>query len=269
MGEVSYLPLIEQMVWSYSRLSAFRDCPYKFFLRHISRVKDEDRFYASYGSFIHKLIEKYYNGELPKEKLQTEFLVGFSNEVKGKRPKKELVQKYIQKGAEYFKSFEPFPYKPIGIEKKVEFKLGDYDFIGYIDYLGEDEDGELVVIDNKSRGLKPRSKRATPTKNDQLIDSMLKQLYLYSGAVKQEYGKFPKKLCFNCFKAGTFIEEPFSVEAYEAAVKWALETIEEIKEEEEFLPNPEYFGCTNICGVSGECIYYEEMRKEMRRKWKK
>lgn len=269
MGEVSYLPLIEQMVWSYSRLGSFNECPYRFFLRHISKVPDEDKFYASYGSFVHKLIEKYYRGELKKEELNTEFLAGFQKEVKGKRPKKEIVTSYIQKGSDYFKNFEPFPYTLVGIEKKVLFEIEGQKFIGFIDYLGMDSDGELVVIDNKSRDLKPRSKRSKPTQNDLMIDKMLKQLYLYSGAVYQEYGKFPKKLCFNCFKAGTFIEEDFSIDAYNDAVKWAIGTINDIKKEEDFLPSPEYFGCSNICGVSHECVYYEQIQKQMRRKWKK
>lgn len=28
MGEVNYAPLIDDMVWSYSRIKAFEDCPY-------------------------------------------------------------------------------------------------------------------------------------------------------------------------------------------------------------------------------------------------
>jgi len=29
IGDVSYLPLIEDMVWSYSRIKTFEDCPYR------------------------------------------------------------------------------------------------------------------------------------------------------------------------------------------------------------------------------------------------
>jgi len=269
MGDISYLPLIEDMTWSYSRLGTFNDCPYKFFLKHISHCKSEERFYASYGSFVHKILEDYYNGKLQKDELQMVFLTEFGKEVLGKRPKKEIVDKYIKKGSEYFANFEPFPYKMVGIEKKVTFKLGDYNFIGYIDFLGEDENGDLIVIDNKSRDLKPRSTRKVPTVKDKELDSMLKQLYLYAGAVEQEYGKMPIKLCFNCFKAGVFIEEPFKQEAFDAAVKWAIDTIEDIKKEEDWSPCPEYFGCTHICGVNGHCIYYSEMMDEMRHKWRK
>lgn len=52
MGEVSYLPLIEDMVWSYSRIESFNDCPYRFFLKYISKCKETDKFYASYSTTV-------------------------------------------------------------------------------------------------------------------------------------------------------------------------------------------------------------------------
>ena len=35
-----------------------------------------------------------------------------------------------------------------------------------VDVLGQDDDGEYIIIDNKSRDLKPRSNREKPTMND-------------------------------------------------------------------------------------------------------
>lgn len=254
MCEVSYRPLIDDMTWSYSRIACFEDCPYRFFLRYICECKDKDKFYASYGSFMHKLIERFYKAELSKDEMLTEFLVGFSENVKGMRPQQSIVEKYIKCGVEYLKSFQPFKYKMIDVEKRVEFKIDEINFIGFIDYLGE-QDGEYYIIDNKSRNLKPRSKRKTPTVKDKELDLMLKQLYLYSIAVKRKYGKFPKALCFNCFKSGVFIEEPFNEDTYYKTIKWVKKTIEDIKSTTDFYPCIDYFSCTNICGVSDDCVY--------------
>ena len=127
-----------------------------------------------------------------------------------------------------------------------------------IDYLGE-KDGELYIVDNKSRDLKPRTKRSSPTANDKTLDEMLKQLYLYAIAVKEEYGKYPKSLCFNCFKSGVFVEEPFLESKLEETVKWATGTISDIIKTEDFYPYIEYFPCNFICGVNEECIYREEV----------
>lgn len=267
MGEVSYLPLIEDMVWSYSRIESFNDCPYRFFLKYISKCKDADKFYASYGSFMHKLIENYYRGILSKDEMLTEFLTGFSKNVKGTRPQESTVQKYIRCGVEYLKGFQPFKYPMVEVEKRVEFEIEGLKFVGYIDYLGE-ENGEYYIIDNKSRDLKPRSNREKTTVKDKELDSMLKQLYIYSAAVKQEYGKFPKALCFNCFKSGVFIEEPFREEAYNEAISWVKRSVADIKSTDDFYPNREFFSCFYICGVSDDCVYDQMAREERRRKFR-
>ena len=62
MGDMIYRPLIEGMRWSYSRLHSFEQCRYGWFLKYIHGTKKEEKFYASYGSFVHKLIELYYRG---------------------------------------------------------------------------------------------------------------------------------------------------------------------------------------------------------------
>ena len=229
-----------------------------FFLKYISGCKEQPQFYATYGKFMHKLIELILKEKITKEEAQTMFLCDFSKEVQGMRPSGKIVQSYIEKGLNYLKSVQKFPYKPLGIEKQVKFEVGGFLFVGVIDYLGE-KDGELYIIDNKSRDLKPRSKRATPTINDNTLDEMLKQLYLYAIAVKREFGKYPKSLCFNCFKSGVFIEEPFVESKLEDTVKWAVSTINDIIKTEDFSPYIEYFPCTYICGVNDDCMYREEV----------
>ena len=266
MGIISYKPLIDDMTWSYSRIETFNDCPYRFFLRYIKRFKDNDKFYSSYGSFIHKILERYYKGELSKNDMLTTFLLDFKKEVRGIRPKESTVQKYINAGCEYLKSFSPFPFKMIDVEKKVEFEIGDYEFIGFIDYLGfDEEDDSICIVDNKSRDLKPRSNRAKPTVKDKELDKMPRQLYLYAAGVEQEYGVLPKWLCFNCFKAGVFIKEKFDTQKYEEAKQWAVKSIEKISNTEDFEPNRDFFSCFYICGVSDHCEYDIEAREERRR----
>lgn len=253
MGEVSYKPLIDDMVWSFSRVESFESCPRRWYLKYIRRCKERDKFYSSYGSFMHKIIEQFYNGEITKEEMLTVFLRDFKQEVRGFRPKASTLKKFIDGAVEYLKNFQPFPYKFIAVEKKVEFEIGGYKFVGFIDFLGQDEDGEYVVIDNKSRDLRQRSTRAKPTVKDKELDDILRQLYIYCIAIEQEFGKLPKTLCINCFRTSTFIVEPFSIEAYEAAKRWVLEQIEIIREEEDFEANPDIFTCFWICGVDHHC----------------
>ena len=161
MSKSKYFTVIDDMVWSYSRLETFNTCPYKFFLKYISEEEDKPQFYTSYGSFIHKLIEQYYNDEISKDNLWVEFVTKFKDSVKGEIPSEEIVKKYIQLGVDYFKNFQPFDFKPIAVEEMIEFKIDDINFIGFVDFVGE-KDGEFYIVDNKSRDLKQRRKRKKP-----------------------------------------------------------------------------------------------------------
>ena len=126
MGEVSYRPLIEAMTWSYSRLEIFDDCPYRWFLTyvHTPKLKKEDKFYAAYGLFMHDLLEKYYKGENSKEEILMMFLTQFKERTKGTgRPKAATVQKYFKTGTEFIKSLEPFRFKMVSVEEKIDLKI--------------------------------------------------------------------------------------------------------------------------------------------------
>lgn len=259
LGDVCYRPLIEDMTWSYSRITCFDDCPYKWFMKYILEIKEEPQFYASYGSFMHKLLEMYYKGKISKEEMKTKFLFDFSSQVAGLRPSEAIVASYINKGINYLENFKELPYELVAVEDAIHFDIRGTPFVAVIDYIGRDADG-LVIVDNKSRELKPRSKRKKPTANDQMIDDMLRQLYIYSAAVKFKYGEFPKKLCFNCFKNGQFIEEDFKEDKYTATIDWAMRKIEAIKkaETEDFYPYIDFFMCHYLCGLSSECCYWED-----------
>lgn len=256
MSDMIYRPLIEDMTWSYSRIECFNSCRYKFFLRYIKRLPEEEMFYASYGSFMHKLIEQFCKGKLTKEDMLIKYMFYYQKMVKGERPAGNIAQTYMQKGIEYIQNIQPFPYNVVAVEKEFRFNIGNRPFVGYVDFLGE-KDGDYYIIDNKSRDLRPRSNRKIPTRKDEELDDMLRQLYIYSAAVKQEYGKYPKSLCFNCFKSGVFIEEPFIEDVFDKTMEWVESSISSIEDEEDFYPSPDYFGCEFICGLKNECEYYE------------
>ena len=264
MGGVNYGPLIRDMTWSHTRLKAFETCPYGWYLRYILGIEPSEKFYASFGSFMHSLIERYYRGELTKEQMLLRYYMDFRANVVGARPKESTLQKYIQGGADYLKSFRPFPYNMLAVEKRMSFDLDGIPFVAVIDYLGE-KDGDLYIIDNKSRALKPRSGRDKPTIQDKELDEMLRQLYLYCYPIKEEYGKFPKQIGFNCFRIGEVIMEDFNETAYNEAVQWEKDTVREIENTNEFPPNENAFYCFWLCGVERVCQPYQESCMERRR----
>lgn len=217
-------------------------------------------FFSSYGTFMHKLIELYHKGEKTPRQLVDMYLQDFKTEVVGRAPNRKVFSSYFTGGLQYLKTLQPFPYDVVGVEKKVDFVVNGIPFVGYIDFLGRKDD-DLYVVDNKSRILKPRSSRAKPTKADEELDAYLRQLYIYSAAVEEEYGKTPRSLCFNCFRDKLFIIEPFKEQAYAESKEWLAKSIGNIREESDFKPSVEFFKCTHLCEMQDMCEYYELMRK--------
>ena len=219
-------------------------------------IKRKEMFFASYGTFMHKLIELYYRGEKTPQQLCDMYLQEFKGQVRERAPNRTVFANYFKSGINYLRGFQPFPYDTIAVEKRVDFSLNGIPFVGYIDYLGQ-KNGNIAVIDNKSRVLKTRSKRAKPTKADAELDSYLIQLYLYSVAVEQEFGRLPTDLCFNCFRTPILITEPFKEEAYAASKLWLSDKVSEIMGETEFRPNIEFFKCKHLCEMQDFCEYCE------------
>lgn len=243
------------MIWSYSRITTFEDCPYRFYLSYIYKSKNKDgHFFSSYGTFMHKIIQNYLNGELKKEELTNYYLLNFNTAVKGVPPNKKTFINYLNQGLQYFEKIENIDIDLLGVEKQIEFSIDNRIFTGYIDLISR-INGDLAIIDHKSKSLKNRSNNIKPKKSDMELDKYLRQLYLYSVAVKKEYGEFPKYLIFNCFRTQNKIIEEFKISDYEKAKEWALKSINDISREENWRPNVDEFKCRYICDCNSQCEY--------------
>lgn len=255
------------MVWSYSRIKAFESCPYGFFLKYIDpeKKKKPHKFFSDYGSFIHKIIEMRFKELITDDEAIDYYLSCFKSEVRGTPPNQKIFKKYFENGLNYFQNFKFPPKNTLYVELNEHFMLGRFKFVGVIDHLYE-QDGQLILSDNKSRTLKPRSGRAKPTVADNELDEYLRQLYLYSIPVYQKLGRFPDKLQFNCFRTPELITEPFIEENFEKAKEWAVSAIEKIEDNKEWKPDMEYWKCSYLCDMCDHCEYYQLNNKNRGRK---
>ena len=206
---------------------------------------------------MHGLIERFYKGELGGHQLLHNYLAEFRKNVPEPAPSYQIFKHYFTDGVNYLRDFKPLPFRMIDVEKQINMEIDGVPFTGWIDFLGEDDDG-LVIIDNKSRLLKPRSKREKPTKSDVELDEYLRQLYLYAIAIQKEYGRRPEKLGFNCFRK----EEPLIIERYttvreEEAKQWFFENISYIEREREYKPKMDFFKCKHLCDMRDHCEFFE------------
>lgn len=253
---MNYSFIIDNMTWSFSRINSFLDCPYKFFLTYIENVDEHRNFFSDFGSFVHLIIQKFLTKELSKTELVPFYLANFKENIQGLAPSEKIFTNYLMQGREYFQGLVYPNEEVLAIEKKVSFNIEDKQFVGFVDWVSRDENG-LIITDNKSRTLKPRSKRKKPTVTDKELDDYLRQLYLYSIPISTSYETNPTTLRFNCFRNQTTIAEPFDESALDATKSWALESIESIKREEKWQPNIDWFKCKYICGCSHECEYFQ------------
>lgn len=249
-----YSFVISEMTWSFSRISCYNTCPYQFFLTYIQPQEQEPSFYAQFGSFIHDLLARFYQGTLPGDHLTSDYIQMFPVRVSASPPSAEIRARYFLQGLSFLRTVQPLKEEILGVEQFAQFSVGGFPFVGYMDLVTRSPDG-LIITDHKSRSLKPRSARQKSTKSDILLDQYLRQLYLYSIFVQQQYGVLPSFLRFNCYRDQVLLQEKFSANALEEAKQWAVSSIHRIINASSFPPNPDFFYCRHLCPVRSACAY--------------
>lgn len=151
-----------------------------------------------------------------------------------------LRDRYYEQGLDYLGNYElDDRYETVSVEENVNVKINGYKFTGYIDKLMRDkEDGKLIVLDHKS-------KSDFKSKREQM--EYARQLYLYAYAVNEIYGEYPKSLFFNMFRFGREVEIEFVEEDMNEAIKWMVDTIDEIKACDEFPVTEDKFFSEELC----------------------
>ena len=252
MSEYEFI--LDNMTFSFSSLTLFEQCPYAWYLKYIECRDKASNCYADFGSYCHKILEMYAKEELKKDDLLSYYAKHF-NASNPLLIDNISYDKYYSAGALYFKdcSLDLKQYKVLGVEKQVRFKIGRYNFIGYIDLLLQD--GELVIILDHKSSEYPYSKSGKLKKKCiDKITSYKRQLYLYAKAVYDEFGVYPDKIMWNYFKEGQFDPVKFDMQEYEEALKWAESVVDRIYQTDEFNMVEDYFYCNRLCDFrNGEC----------------
>lgn len=250
------------MKWSFSRLNSFSQCPYEWRKKYIDCEWGEGSAFGEFGTLCHELLEGFFNGEIGLFELSPLYQERFNEVITHDFPPNKYIdmrQSYYDKGLDYFDNLmiDIEPYEIIGVEKKVEFELDGYPFVGFIDLLLRDKkSGKITILDHKSASIKIL-KSGKISKSDQAhFLEFQRQLYLYSLPVIEEYGR-TDFLKWNMFKDQNEIEIPWNKEDFESAKKWAVDTIHEIEKEELWLPNPDFFYCHNLCSQRNSYCEYK------------
>jgi len=193
--------------YSYSKLSTYLNCPQKYKLSYLDKIKKkEESIEAFIGKVIHEVLEWLYNNS--KEELSYisfDSIMNKYNEIWNKRKHDKIFLAWIKiqykrnkklynlewfksNGIEYlreyYKNHGPDFSKNnvIGVEEKIVFDLGAFKFKGYIDRI--DKIDNYIIINDYKTGK-------TKTKSELLKDLQVK---VYILAVLSKYKDYNIKL---------------------------------------------------------------------------
>ena len=256
------------MVWSFSRLNTYHTCPKMFKKQYLDHYQPQlENAFAQWGSLCHKCLERFYKGELMVFELLDAYEDEYEQAVTEHFPPnayKDLDESYRLAGEEFFSNIQNLPpnLKVLGVEQNFRTEFGGFPFVGYIDLILQDvHTGDIIIEDHKSKAM---------IKDDAELEHYAIQMYLYSKYIFETYKVWPKKLIFNMFRVGKTVEIEFKPEDYDKAVKWMLDTIAMIYQDEKFFDKikldyakrgkklKEYryadFFCSWLCNVRMDCL---------------
>ena len=154
-------------LWSWSRINCYSTSPYEYFLRYILH-KEEDRansVYAPAGGLAHDILQRFYEGKTPYEKMIDEFEDGWLvlelADLKFDRSSEErnaiIKEKYVFGLKHFFRHHVPLKCKT-AVEKFLLIKIGKNVFQGYTDCVFKDSDEVYNIIDFKTSSIYKGSK---------------------------------------------------------------------------------------------------------------
>lgn len=138
--------------YSFSKICVFEECQFKFYLKYCQKIKTtpDEKFFEK-GRFYHYVLENYPNP------LKEKFIFQFNSENKVKEFQKQI-KRFIQneKIKKILKNKRKNEVEIKLLFEGNEFKVFDgnkyeSDFYGYVDSILKDENGEVYIIDWKSK----------------------------------------------------------------------------------------------------------------------
>ena len=253
--------IIRAWIWSFSRVCMFDSCLYAAYLKYIEENEGLPNGWAQFGTTVHETIEKFLLQELDMFTASQYYQEHFMDVVTCDFPPNkycDLKEKAYLEGLEYFNNinFDFDRYEILGVERELNFMVGDYKFHGFADAIYRDrETDEIILRDHKTSSFK-FLKSGEISKGDQPhFLAFKRQLYLYSIPLVEEYGKVDK-LSWNMIRNQRSITIPFNQEEFKEAQDWAISNIKQLEDETLWLPDTSnQFFCNCLCDMRNICTY--------------
>ncbi len=144
-------------IWSFSRINAYINCSYSYYLRYVKKEKEkESNIYGLLGGQFHDILEKLYCKEITYDQMIVEADIAIMNagilEMKFDKTdssKNEGIEtKYFECMKHFFEHHILVKSKVL-CEKEILIKIGNHYFQGYIDAVHKEND-TYIITDYKS-----------------------------------------------------------------------------------------------------------------------
>lgn len=150
-------------LWSWSRMSTYMTSKFEYFLKYILKSKEDrcDSSYVTLGTICHDTLDKFYEGQIQYEDMIDDYNDGFTTAItiadlkfnrSDEEKNKSIGEKYNENLVHFFKNHTVYKHK-ILVEKPVVVDINGNVFVGYIDALYKDDDGNYTILDFKSSSI--------------------------------------------------------------------------------------------------------------------
>lgn len=255
-GEYGFI--LDNMNFSFSSVSTFENCNYAFKLTYIDAEERVNNFYGQYGSFIHLIMEKFFDGELDYFEMASYFEDNYDKQITIFPPafQGQIYDTYKEKGKKFFEnfSFDRNQYDTLIVEDSIYLAVDGYKAIAKPDLLLKDKTtGKHILIDFKTANVyKPNG-----TLDQKKMNGYMKQFLLYAWAIEQDRGIVVDEIhvwFINC--NGKVEKASVDQQAMVENLEWFKNSLNNIVNEGNFEPNnTNKFFCQNLCSVSGKCEF--------------
>lgn len=150
-------------LWSWSRMSTYMTSKFEYLLKYILKSKEDrcDSCYVVLGTICHDTLDKFYEGQIQYEDMIDDYNDGFTTAItiadlkfnrSDEEKNKSIGEKYNENLVHFFKNHTVYKHK-ILVEKPVVVDINGNVFVGYIDALYKDDDGNYTILDFKSSSI--------------------------------------------------------------------------------------------------------------------
>ena len=210
-------------IYSFSKVNSFKTDPYGYFLKYIMKIPEDrqDSIYGIVGNIVHDLTEEFQADKIKREAMIETYKdktfeleqLGFKFDRTDENKNESIAKKYHACNIHFLENFKKIEGKDGISESSIIVKIGNFVFVGYIDYKHTEEyndDKYLYITDFKTSTIYKGEK----------IDKEKMQLLLYSlGYIQQGWNldKIKARWCFTKY---------VNVEVMEKKKTWKTRQIE-------------------------------------------